>query len=137
MYLPFVYDEFQFTDAWLMLSPVLLRGMRSWNSPVSPVSNVWRPKMDLNVKGTAWAESSRNEIPVRVGWKTDERSLVATPASRVRASKSQEFRFLAQITRVDVEILCFVGEWKHTLQRFSESELACWYLIERPVLSSS
>jgi len=90
VYLPFVYDELQFTDARLMLSPVLLRGMRSSNSPVSSVSNSWRPKMDLNVRGTAWAELFRDEIPVRVGWKRDERSLVASPASRVRAPKSQE-----------------------------------------------
>ena len=89
--------------------------------------------MDLNVIGTAWAESLMDEIPVRVGWKTDERSLVASPASRVRAPQSQEHGFPAHITPVYVEIPCFVGEWKLTLQRFSESELACWDLIGRPV----
>jgi len=56
--------------------------------------------MDLNVTGTASADASRDEIPVRVGWKTDERSLVASPALRVRAQKRQECRLPAKITLV-------------------------------------
>jgi len=112
--------------------------MRSSNSPVSSETVVdpdgalissWRPKMDLNVMGTAWADSSRVETPVRVGWKTEERSLVASPASRVRAQQYQQCRLLAQITLVYVEIPCFVGEWKHTLERFGESELAGFYQV--------